>query len=508
MITEIQKIDTILKQGKANGIDLKEFIKIQIAEFEESEEYKEMLVGLNYAENENDIKNKKRYWTDRRGIRRVTKKLANNQLKHPISRKMRLQKQAYLLKKKMTIKQVLNEDEKKNKKYMEQIKDIFNNRMHKMLKRTLGGAIDMGLMWWQVYINEEGKLKTKLRYTTEMIPMWEDREHENLSAMIIKYPLVSYTQNGKETIYKVEYWDLNGVRYFVQDNNDLIEDAEMINDELVIGKDDDGNTLCCHFLLKKKQIVWEKLPFIYWKYNDDEKPLIHYLKSLVDCYDKLTSVVADNIEDTPEAVKVIKKYRDKIEDFVENLNTFGVVPIEADGDFRFETPQINIEAFKSFIEQLRKDIYEAGFGVDTESDKFGNQPSGVAIQELYEDLDLDCSNIETEFQASLEYFKFFVDTYLQLTTGKDYFDIELEYVFNKSMITNQSEKITDCKNSEGQVSRKTILANHPLVTDVDAELKQLEEEQKEEEKQADPYEGKFKNHGKQNANSSGDVDEK
>lgn len=506
MVTEMQKIDTILKQGKANGIDLKEFIKIQIAEFENSDEYKEMQVGLEYSQNENDIKDKKRYWTDRRGIRRVTKKLANNQLRHPIPRKMRLQKQAYLLKKKMTVKQVLNENEQENKEYMKQIKDIFNNRMHKMLKRTLGGAVDMGLMWWQVYIDEDGKLKTKLRYSTEMIPLWEDREHENLAAMIIKYPIVSYTQNGKETVYKVEYWDLEGVRYFVQDSSGLIEDAERISDEMAIGKDDDGNTLCCHFLLKNKTVVWEKLPFIYWKYNDDEKPLIHYLKSLVDCYDKLTSVVADTIEDTPEAVKVIKKYRDKIEDFVENLNAFGVVPVEADGDFRFETPQINIEAFKSFIEQLRKDIYEAGFGVDTESDKFGNQPSGVAIQELYEDLDLDCSNIETEFQASLEYFKFFVDAYLSSTTNKNYFDIELEYVFNKSMITNQSEKITDCKNSVGVVSDKTILSNHPFVTDINAELKQLKIEQKEEEKEFEQYQD-AKEH-RPNEKTSGDIDEK
>lgn len=505
MVTEMQKIDMILRQGRANGIDLKEFIKIQIAEFEGSSEYKEMLVGLNYAENENDIKNKRRYWTDKHGIRRVTKRLANNQLRHPIPRKLRLQKQAYLLKKKITIQQVQNEEEKENKEYMNQIKDIFNNRMHKMLKRTLGGAIDMGIMWWQVYINEEGKLKTKLRYATEMIPLWEDREHENLAAMIIKYPLVSYTQNGKEIIYKVEYWDLSGVRYFVQDNSGLMEDAEMIQHEMVIGRDDDDNTLCCHFLLEGKQVTWEKLPFIYWKYNDDEKPLIHYLKSLVDCYDKLTSIVADTIEDTPEAVKVIKNYRDKIEEFVENLNTFNVVPVAMDGDFRFETPQINIEAFKAFIEQLRKDIYEAGFGVDTESDKFGNQPSGVAIQELYEDLDLDCSNIETEFQASLEYFKFFVDTYLRLITGQDYFDIELEYVFNKSMITNQSEKITDCKNSVGIVSNKTILANHPLVTDVEAELKQLKTEQKEEEKDFEQYPD-AKNH-KPNEKSSGDVDE-
>lgn len=122
-----------------------------------------------------------------------------------------------------------------------------------------------------------------------------------------------------------------------------------------------------------------------------------------------------------------------------------------------------------------------GFGVDTENDKFGNQPSGVAIQELYEDLDLDCSNIETEFQASLEYYKYFIDTYLLLTTKVDYSDIELEYTFNKSMIIDESEKITNFKNSAGGISNKTRRQNHPWVKDIEAEERQIELEERTEE---------------------------
>ena len=502
-ITETERIKYIIQKGKENSIGLKEFIKIQIAEFENSEEYKEMLIGMKYAQNENDIKDKKRYYTDSRGIRRVTKKLANNQLRHPIPRKMKLQKQGYLLRKKITIKQVLDKNEKENKDYMKKIKDIFNNRMHKMLKRTLGGVIDTGIIWWQPVINEDGKLKTKLRYAIEMIPGWADREHEKLDYMIIKYPVIVYTKNGKSTIYKIEYWNLEGIRYFVQESNDLIEDVEMIDESKVINEDEDGNSVCCHFLIDDNKCLWEKLPFIYWKYNDDEKPLIHYLKSLVDCYDKLTSNIADTIEDTPNAVKVIKNYNGKAEDVSENLNTFGLMLVQSDGDFKYENPQINIEAFKAVIEQLRKDIYEAGFGVDTESDKFGNQPSGVAIQELYEDLDLDCSNIETEFQASLEYYKYFIDTYLLLTTKKDYTDIELEYVFNKSMIIDESEKIQNCKNSTGQISNKTIRANHPWVKDADAEQRQIEIEQKED----NQYNNIIPNQ-KVNTNKDGDNNEK
>ena len=156
---------------------------------------------------------------------------------------MKLQKQGYLLKKKMTMKQVLDKDENENTEYMKQIKAIFNNRMHKMMKRTLGGAIDTGLNWWQPGIDENGKFKTKLRYAIEMIPQWADREHENLSAMIIKYPVVVYEPNGNKTIHKVEYWDLEGIRYFVQKGSNLVEDVEMIDENMIIKKDNEGNTI-------------------------------------------------------------------------------------------------------------------------------------------------------------------------------------------------------------------------------------------------------------------------
>lgn len=481
-ITEQDKINHIIEEGAKDKISLIDFIKIQIKEFDESDQYKEMIIGSKYAQNENDIKNKNRYFTNSKGQKRLAKGVANNKLEHSFLRKMKLQKQGYLLRKKMTIKEV-GEDKEEDTVFIDFVKDFFNNRRHKMLKRTLGEDIDKGISWWQIYIDDQGELKAKLRYGTEMIPEWSDREHETLASMTIRYPVTVYDKSGKKIIYKVEYWNLDGVRYLVEDGSNLIQDVEMIDEDRATNIDEDSITICSHFLLdgiEKQKCTWEKLPFIYWKYNDDERPLIHYLKSLVDAYDKLTSDMADMIEDTPNAVKVVKNYAAEIETFCENLNTYGYVPIAGDGDFKFESPQINTEAFKMFIEQLRKDIHEAGFAVDTQNDKFGNQPSGVAIQQLYEDLDLDCSNIETEYKSSLEYLLFFIKTYLLLTTGKDYFDKDIEFIFNKSMIINETERIQDCKNSEGQISQKTILSKHPYVTDVEEEIKQLEDERRQE----------------------------
>ena len=251
-------------------------------------------------------------------------------------------------------------------------------------------------------------------------------------------------------------------------------------------KEDDGNgmVLCSHFIYDGQPSNWEKIPFIYWKYNGDEKPLIYYLKSLIDCYDELTSIMADTIKDAPNGVNVVKNYAEDIKKFNKNLQELNTIFLDEDGDYRREKVEIDINAFKEFIELLRRDIYETGAGVDTQSEKFQTAQSGVALEELFNDLDLDCSNIETEFQSSLEYFMFFVNEYLQMTTAKDYHEKEVDFVFNKTMITNEKEKIENCKNSE-DLSRKSRLAHHPWVKDVDAELEQIEAEEKAEREATD-----------------------
>ena len=45
------------------------------------------------------------------------------------------------------------------------------------------------------------------------------------------------------------------------------------------------------------------------------------------------------------------------------------------------------------------------------------------------------------------------------------------------MPVNETDIINNCRSSDGLISRRTILTNHPWVKDVDAELKALEEEE-------------------------------
>ncbi len=485
MITEMDRIKMIIAEGAKKGMPLSKFIDLQINDFKQSKNYEEMIQGGKYFKNEGDIEDKKRTYINQNGVEEVAPHAKNYILKHPILYKMINQKAGYLLRKKPTIKQLIAKDETEDEEYKEILKALFNNKMHKRLKYTLIETVKRGICWWQIYIDDEGDLKARLRYATRIIPLWQDEEHEILDAVIMTYDVEVYTSaTDREKRTKVEYWDLDGVRYLIYDGSSLIEDVEEVEKrkDLVIGKDSEGTSILAHFRIGETLHRWTKIPFIYFKYNGDEMPLIHLLKSLIDCYDELCSRTGDSIYDAPDGVNVVKNYQSEAGTFQKNLATYNTVFLDEDGDYDRKDINLNIEAFKSFIEQLRKDIYEGGSGVDTQSEKFGTQESGVALKQLYADLDLDCSNIETEFQSSLEYFMFFYDNWIEMTNGKDYTDKEVEFVFNKTMTVNEKELIENCVNSLEILSLDTILSKHPYVNDKEDEKEKIDNEQKEEAK--------------------------
>lgn len=496
MITEMDKVKMIIAEGAKKGLKLSKFIDLQISEFKQSKAYNEMLEGSKYFRNEGEIEKKQRTFINQDGVEEVAPHSKNYILKHPILYKMINQKAGYLLRKKPTIKQVIEKGENEDPDYKKVLKDLFNNKMHKRLKYTLIEAVKRGITWWQIYIDNTGDLKARLRYATRIIPLWQDEEHEILDAIIMTYDVLEYTsETEREKRTKVEYWDLDGVRYLIYDGATLIEDVEEVEKrkDLVIGKDNEGISILAHFKIGETLHRWTKIPFIYFKYNGDEMPLIHLLKSLIDCYDELCSRTGDSIYEAPDGVNVVKNYQEEAGTFQKNLATYNTVFLDEDGEYDRKDINLNIEAFKSFIEQLRKDIYEGGSCVDTQSEKFGTQESGVALKQLYADLDLDCSNIETEFKSSLEYFMFFYNNWLEMNGEKDYTDKEVEYIFNKTMTVNEKELIENCKNSMEIISKATSREHHPWVNDKEDEEEKIKNEEKEEaEKQDSEYDKMIK----------------
>ncbi|WP_283591368.1 phage portal protein [Clostridium butanoliproducens] len=442
---------------------LEEIIQEEIKEWHNSKERQLMLDGQKYYKGDADILKRKRMAIGEGGELEEVKNLANNKLIHNFVRKLTDQKVGYLLSKPLSI-------QTKNKQYKKILDNVFNKSFMRLIKNLGKDAVNKGIAWAQIYYNEEGQLRFKRLPSEEIIPLWKDSEHTKLDALIRVYEITVYEGRTKETIQKVEYWDTKQVLRYVEYKGRLIPDVEAPEDTGHFSVvDDKGN---------KQSFTWSKVPFVYFKYNDEEQPLIKFVKSLVDDYDRNKSDNSNNLEDLPNSIYVLKDYDgENLGEFRRNMSLYRAVKVAGDGGVETRNLEINVEAYKTHIEQTRKDIYEFGRGVDTQSDKFGNSPSGIALKFLYNDLDLDCNIIETEFQASLEYLLWFINQHLINTNQGDFTNENVEFIFNRDTLINETDSINNCKSSVGIISDETIVSNHPWATKDELEkIKRQKEE--------------------------------
>lgn len=100
------------------------------------------------------------------------------------------------------------------------------------------------------------------------------------------------------------------------------------------------------------------------------------------------------------------------------------------------------------------------------------------IQSMYSDIDLDANGMETEYQASFEELLWFINCHLFNVGMGDYEQEDVEIIFNRDMMLNEGEVIDNISKSVGIISDETLVAQHPWVDDVQAELDRLEEQKK------------------------------
>lgn len=432
-------INLAISNGAESAMTLEQIILNEIREWDNSRQKADMIDGWRYYKNEK------------------SKELTNGFI-----RKLSKQKTDYLLSKPFSILT-------KNETYLKLLNEIFDDNFRRTLKNAGVQAINKGIAWLQLYF-ENSRPAFKLLSSEEVIPLWLDEEHKKLHSVIRTYILEEYSGITKKHVRHVEFWNENGVRRYILEGSGLTKDVEKGESEsyLKITKGDDT-----------KENNWNKIPFIAFKYNSDELPLLKGLKGAIDDYDNQKSVISKLLREIPNFIYVLKNYGGAdLDEFIKDLAEKRVIKIDEEGGADKLQADINITAYDTYMQQARKDIYEFGRGVDTQAVDLGNA-SGQALKFRYADLDTDCNEMETEFSASMQELLWFVNQYLKLTGKGDFTNEKVEFVFNRDIIINETETIQQCVNSKDVVSDETIISNHPWTADVSEELKRLEKQRNE-----------------------------
>lgn len=441
--SRLEEINAII-EGSA-PLSLAQIIYEEIIDFKQSEQYAIMVEAERYYRNRSDVQRKSNSIKDR----------SNAKIEHPILKKLVDQKANYLLSKPFTV-------EADNKSYADALNDLFNHEFRRKIKSLGKGAVKAGIAYIAPYF-ADGQLKFMRLPSHEVIPLWSDAEHTTLGAYIRFYDQVVYEGKDKKTVTRVEYWDVTGVKRYVTNGAALVPDLDKGPEE-------------SHFNINGEPYNFSVVPIAWLKYNEEELPLQYYIKDLIDDINWQTSVTSDVLRDVAKFIYILRNYGGQdLGQFMRELRESMAIKVDSDGGVDKLQADVNVNAVMSFLDKNRRDLFDFANGVDTKDPDLGNA-SGTAINFRYMDLDTDCASLAAELQDTFLRLKVFFDVYLQIIGKGDFTKETFDITFNADLPVNETDIINNIKNSEGIISRRTQLANHPWVQDVDEEMQQADEE--------------------------------
>lgn len=393
-----------------------------------------------YYANQNDILERKREVVGPDGRLVESEFLSNNKLAHPFVNLFVEQKVSYLLAKPFSI---TSDDQA----FADRVTEVFNKEFVRTLRNICRDAVLCGTGWMMIYYDEDGVLQFKRVVPENIGAVYADDEKTELLAVVRRYRY--------EDDWRYEVWD----EYMC--NVYEIKDGKLIHIEARGHFDEAGNG-------------FGRIPFVSFAYNARAISLLDFIKPIVDDYDKTSSDLSNLLEDTPNSTRIVKGYSGKVEEIVRNMAQYNLCVLDPDSDLSTIPISVDVTAIEAHMARLRKDMFEAARAVDNQETSLGNL-SGVAIKFRYADLDLDCQQLGAEFAASLEKVAWFIADEM----GGDHDPSSLDFIWATEIIMNESEVITNLVNSEGILSLKTRVANHPYTTDVDEELEEIKKEKAE-----------------------------
>jgi SPP1 family phage portal protein len=444
-------IKNILNRGAASVMSDRDIILNEYNEFSGSSQRSWMLVGSRYYSGDNDIS----------GSSSEGSKLA-----HPFMKTLVDEKISYLLSKPYS----LTSD---NDKFLEAVKTSLGKHFGYLLSRIGYESSNKGIAWVQPYIDNGGKFRLRLVPAEQCCPIWTDNSHSELSAMLCTYNVVTYEGRTRKDKTCIEYWTPTGLELYEVRDGKLFEDIEAYARYGVEGG------VVGHYVKNGQQMSWGAVPFVAFKNNMNELPDIKFVKSLIDSYDASRSEVAAFLADVRNLIYVLRGYGGTdLAEFMRDLKRYRAIKIDDPSDGGVDTinPQMDISAAAQHYERLSEDIERFAQGLPKDIEKLGSNPSGVALKFFYSPLDLKCAAMESEFRFGFESLMYFVKVYLNESGKGNYADSDIDIVFNKDIMINELNTIEALEKSAGMLSKKTLLSQHPWVSDVEKEMELLNEE--------------------------------
>lgn len=363
-----------------------------------------------------------------------------------------------------------------NKALNEKIKELLGDRYEKNCNVLCTNASNFKTAWLHVWKDSD---TSEFNYAPvdpiQIIPIYSTRLIKELSAVIRIYSEYFDDDENYYTVY--EYWDSEGCTAFRKKKNVVSLNAlETVNRFVSTNLDTGDKTESNYY-----QHDFEEVPFIEFPNNNIKDSDLTKIKPFIDVMDNILSGYVNDLDDIQQIIWVLTNYSGTdLDEFRHDLKKYKALKMEnmgSDDKSGVQTIAIDIpvEARNKLLEVCRKQIYEQGQGLDPHPEGGYSNSSGEALKFMYSPLELKAGLMEIEFKPG---FNKLIRLMAKSLGHNEHFPII--QTWTRNAIKNDLETCQIAQQSSGVISQKTILKNHPWVEDAEEEIRQLKEEQEEE----------------------------
>lgn len=281
-----------------------------------------------------------------------------------------------------------------------------------------------------------------------------EKETDDGCAYVI-YWFVDRIDKDNKKIKRIQVWDKQQTWFFCQE-----DDGSIVRDDSI------PNNPRPHILYQKDgedRLFYDDYGIIpFFRLDNGKKRFssLKTIKALIDDYDLMNAGLSNNIQDTNEALYVVKGFDgDNLDELHFNVRAKKLIGVGESGDVDIKTIDIPVEARKTKMEVDEKNIFRFGQGVNTEALKDTSATTSIAIKSAYANLDLKCDGLQPFLLQFMRKLLKLVLKEINDRNGTDYEQKDVYFDFEREIITNAQEnaQIDLVKAQEQQAKVTTIL---------------------------------------------------
>lgn len=406
--------------------------------------------GLRYFEGDHDIRGYRIFFINGEGELQEDRTKSNIKISHPFFRLLVDQQTQYMLSGRGGfVRSDIPELQTELDAYFND-----NESFRAELNGLISGTVAKGWEYMYAYKDENDRTAFQVADSIGVVEVRE-KETDDGCAYVIRWFIDRFDKDNK-AIKRIQVWDRKQAWFYCQEGNGGIVPDDSISpnprSHILYQKDGDESTYYDDYGM---------IPFFRLDNGKKRFSGLKTIKTLIDDYDLMNAGLSNNIQDTNEAIYVVKGFQgDNLDELMLNIKAKKHIGVDEDGGIDIKTVDIPVEARKTKMEVDEKNIFRFGQGVNTEALKDTSATVSIAIKSAYANLDLKCDGLLPFLLQFMRKLLKLVLKEINDAIGTDYEQKDVYFDFSREIITNAQENAQiDLTKAQEQQAKITTLLN-------------------------------------------------